>query len=96
MSGYVLKRAESELDWVLSWANGYLEPGEYVDADMGWSILPVDSDNDLRIEAQSVDRTTSQAVLSRGIPGKFYMVSARIRTDQGRMLERSVVMRVAA
>ena len=96
MSGYVLKKATSELDWVLSWANGYLQPGEYVEADLGWRILPVEAEDDLMVAAQRFDSTASYAAFSGGVPGKVYMVSAQVRTDQGRELEPSIVTRIAA
>lgn len=95
MGGYVLKKASSELDWVLSWANGYLEPGEYVEADLGWRVLPVEGAEDLRVVSQRIERTASHAVVAGGVPGKVYMVSASVRTTFGRDLERSVVMRIA-
>lgn len=96
MSGYLLKNASSELDLVLSWANGFLETGEVVEADLGWCILPVECEEDLKIEIQRFDCTASYAVVSGGVPGKVYMVSAHVRTSKGRDLERSTVMRIAA
>lgn len=90
-----MKSASSELDLVLSWANGFLEPGEIVEADLGWCVLPVENDDDLKIELQRFDCTASYAVVSGGVPGKVYMVSAHVRTSNGRDLERSTVMRIA-
>ncbi|MHA3914577.1 phage fiber-tail adaptor protein [Halovulum sp. GXIMD14793] len=95
MGGYVLKTASSELDWVLSWDNGYLDAGEFVDADLGWRVLPVEAADDLRVISQHVERTASHAVVAGGVPGKVYMVAARVRTTFGRELERCGVIRIA-
>ncbi len=95
LGGYVLKRASSELDWVLSWAIGYLKPGELVEADLGWRVLPVEGPEDLRVISQRIEQTASHAVVAGGVPGKVYMVCASVRTTLGRDLERCVVMRIA-
>ena len=95
MSGYVQKSADKAADCVVDWNQGYLEPGEAVEADLGWSLVPADGCGDARIEVQGVDARRSFAKVADGVPGRVYMLSARALTTMGRELERAIVLRVA-
>ena len=96
MSGYLLKAAEQDALAAIDWSEGYLEPGEYVDADLGWTISPHGVAEVPRIKRQAVDLTTSYARIAEGDVGAVYMLAARARTNTGRDLERSIVLRIAA
>ncbi len=96
MSGYVLKSAGSELQYALNWRRGYLETGEKVAEDLGWRVLPVESAEDLSVVAQRVEPGASHVTVAGGVPGRTYMVCAKVRTSEGRELERAVVMEIAA
>ena len=51
--------------------------------------------DELRITEQRHDRTTSKAAFSGGVPGRFYLISNRVRTFDDRVLARSIVMQIA-
>jgi len=92
MSGYVLKAAEAVTDATVNWREGYLEPGEYIDGDLGWSVEPSGAE----IIAQDFDDSSSRARIARGLPGQVYMLCARAMTNTGRRIERALVLRIAA
>lgn len=96
MSGYVLKPADADIVHEIDWSVGHLDDGEKISADLGWSVLPdLGGADELRIMEQRHDRTTSKAVFSGGVPGRFYLISNRVRTFDDRVLARSIVMRIA-
>lgn len=95
MSGYILKTADDDVDLPVRWRTENLKPGERVREDLGWQITPVATDSDLAIAEQHLACDTSFALLAGGVPGKTYMVSAQARTDKGRELVRSYVIRIA-
>ncbi len=92
MSGYVLKAAEAVTEATVNWRRGYLEPGEFVDGDLGWSVSP----SGPRIICQRFDDGASHARVAAGRAGQTYMLAARVLTNTGRTLERSLVLRIAA
>jgi len=95
MSGYFLKDPNSELELSVDWRAGYLQQGERVSDDLGWSIRPVeDVPDELRVMLQECGATRSSATFAGGIPGRIYMVSSRIMTTLGRELERTLMFRV--
>lgn len=96
MSGYLLKPKGHETLASIDWSQGYLEPGEYVDADLGWSVVPAGDAGDAEVRVQSFDDKTSYARVREGVPGKVYMLCARALTNTGRALERAIVLRIAA
>ncbi|MEO0913019.1 MAG: hypothetical protein AAFY59_08515, partial [Pseudomonadota bacterium] len=95
MSGYILKTAEEDVDLPVRWRTDKLMPGERVREDLGWQITPVAGEEDLAVSEQHLTCDTSFALLAGGVPGKTYMVSAQARTDKGRDLVRSYVIRIA-
>ena len=96
MSGYVLKSPGSELQYALDWRQGYLENGEKVVDDLGWRVLPIETIHDLNVVSQHVDQAASHVKVAGGVPGRTYMVCARVLTSAGRELERAVVMQIAS
>ncbi|MBL4872005.1 MAG: hypothetical protein JKY41_01095 [Rhodobacteraceae bacterium] len=95
MSGYFLKDPNSELELSVDWRAGYLQQGERVSDDLGWSIRPVeDVPDELRVVLQECGAARSTATFEGGIPGRIYMVSSRILTTLGRELERTLMFRV--
>lgn len=95
MSGYVLKTAGARADCTIDWTEGYLEAGESVVEDLGWSVAPVTGPEDATVAAQRIGDKISEAVILRGVPGKVYMVSAEVLTSRGRQFARSIVLRIA-
>lgn len=96
MTAFVLKQVGKRLDYVLDWRSGYLEPLETIIDDLGWEIPnSPDGKRDLRITEQHHDFYRSWAEFSGGIPGKFYLVSNKVRTSRGRVLSQSIVVRIA-
>jgi hypothetical protein len=97
MSGYVLKDAEANLVFALDWRRGYLRSDERIAKDLGWHVTPTnDADAPLEIPAQGHDECRSWVWFSGGERGRVYIVAARVLSDQARVLERSIVVRIAA
>jgi hypothetical protein len=95
MSLYVLKSAESELEITLSWQGAWLMPGERIEADLGWCVVPVGQADDLKVVSQTHGTTASTAVLAGGRKGRAYMVTASVQSNLGRTLDRAIVVRIA-
>lgn len=95
MSGFVLKAGHRPLKVELDWSRGYLKPRERVTADLGWSVQPQAGRDDPTVAEQAHDAERSWAVFSGGVPGRFYMVSHRVRTTDDRVLSRAIVLRIA-
>jgi hypothetical protein len=96
MSGYLLKLADRDAACVLDWRGGFLDPGETVAADLGWSVQPqAPSAGDLVVTEQRHDGSRSWARFAGGVPGRVYLMAARVETSAGRTLERTVVLRIA-
>lgn len=96
MSAYILKPADEALSHVLDWRHGYLQTGETVVDDLGWTIHPCDGGpRALFVGEQHHDFYRSWAEFRGGVPGRFHLVSARVQTSRDRVLMRSVVLRVA-
>lgn len=95
MSGYLMKPAGGEAEARIDWREGYLEPGEWVEGDLGWSVAPADGAEAPRIMGQAVEPGASLARVGQGVPGQVYMLCARAVTNTGRALERAIVLRIA-
>lgn len=94
MSGYFFKDPDSELELSIDWQNGSLRRFEKVCDDLGWSIRPLEDPLELRVVHQECTPTMSKATFSGGVPGRMYIVTAYIRTSEGRQFERSIMFRV--
>jgi hypothetical protein len=95
MSRYLLKAADRAAAVGIDWRQGYLAPGETVEADLGWHVHD-DAGGTLVVAEQRHDAARSSASLTGGVPGRVYMLAGRVRTSAGRRLERTVVVRIAA
>ena len=96
MSGYFVKNPTSTLDYTFDWGFQLLEGGETITTDEGWSVDPDDSgDGGLSVLVTASTATTTTAHLTGGVAGAAYLVSSAIQTDQGRRIERSLIVRVA-
>lgn len=96
MSGYFVKNPTSTLDYTFDWGFQLLESGETIASDLGWTVDPDDGSADrLVITTTNSTATTTTAHLSGGVPGSAYLVASAIETDQGRRIERSLIVRVA-
>ena len=96
MSGYFLKNPGSLLDYSFDWGFQLFEPGETIETDLGWTVVPDNAvDGGLALDQTSTTATTTTAFLSGGKPGEAYLVCSRIRTTRGREVQRSMTIRVA-
>lgn len=96
MSGYFVKNPTSTLDYTFDWGFQLLEGGETIASDEGWSIDPANGgDGGLVLNSTSATQTSTTAHLTGGVAGDAYLVSSAIQTDQGRRIERSLIVRVA-
>ncbi|MEM8786761.1 MAG: hypothetical protein AAGE76_00710 [Pseudomonadota bacterium] len=96
MSGYLLKEPGVSVEAKIDWREGYLEPGEYIDGDLGWVVVPARGGDDARVTLQQFDDGASYAWITKGVAGRVYMIAAQALTNTGRVLERALVLRVAA
>ncbi len=96
MSGYLLKPADQDAVACIDWTQGYLEPGEFIDGDLGWALLSTGPGDPPKVVVQSFDDANSYAQLREGAAGGVHMLVARAVTNMGRELERSIVVRIAA
>ncbi len=96
MSGYFLKNPGSLLDYSFDWGFQLFEPGEEIESDLGWTIVPDDqATGGLVLDSTSSTTTTTTAFLAGGLPGNAYLVCSRIRTTLGREVQRSMTIRIA-
>lgn len=96
MSGYFVKNPTSTLDYTFDWGFQLLEGGEIISSDEGWNIDPDNAtEGGLALSATSATQTSTTAHLTGGVAGDAYLVSSAIQTDQGRRIERSLIVRVA-
>ena len=96
MSGYALKSSAQTTTCLMDWQKGYLAPGERITADLGWSVQPCHEETgELEVVEQRHDLLRSWAKLINGVPGRVYIVSNRVRTNDDRVLRRAIVMRIA-
>lgn len=96
MSGYFVKNPTSTLDYTFDWGFQLLEGGETIASDEGWTVDPDASGaGGLSVLVTASTPTTTTAHLTDGVAGNAYLVSSAIVTDQGRRIERSLIVRVA-
>lgn len=95
MSGYFMKNPDSVLDYTFDWGFQLLEGGETIAIDGGWTIHPdAAASGGLSVTSTSLTSTTTTAFLSGGNPGETYLICSRIRTNQGREVQRSLTVRI--
>ena len=95
MSGYFLKSPDSALDFSFDWGFQFLEGGETIQTDLGWTVHPdTVAAGGVVVDSAVSTPTTTTAVLSGGLPGEAYLVSSRIRTTAGREIQRSLTVRI--
>ncbi len=95
MNGTILKDPHSELKFCFDWRTGYLNKNEELADDLGWTVQPVIGDPAcLCMIEQGHGRHCSYVVLSGGVPGQTYLLTATVRTDKGRVLTRAMVLRI--
>jgi hypothetical protein len=95
MSEYLMKNPATTLVHSFDWAE-FLS-GETIAVDQGWAIHPDSiSTGALVIGGETLSGTTTSAEISGGLPGEAYLISSTIRTDTGREIQRSILLRVAS
>jgi len=96
MSGFFHKCPVRELNLRLDFRQAGLGSEEKIVGDEGWSIHPdQQTRTSLKVISAMIAGTVAQACLIGGDPGQTYFATAHIRTDLGRSLKRTVVVRVS-
>ncbi|MEM9059819.1 MAG: hypothetical protein AAGD13_05090 [Pseudomonadota bacterium] len=96
MSNYFVKNPASSLDYTFDWGFQFLDAGEAISTDIGWSIAPDEAaTGGLAVDSTSSSASSTTVILSGGEPGKAYLVASRIQTTASREIERSLIVRVA-
>lgn len=95
MSAYFVKNPDSALDFTFDWGFQFLEGGEVIQTDTGWTIIPDTAvTGGLAVQSSSNTPTTTTVFLSGGVPGEAYLVCSAIVTDRGRAIQRSMTVRI--
>ncbi|NOZ43302.1 MAG: hypothetical protein GXP02_09105 [Alphaproteobacteria bacterium] len=94
MGGQFLKDPNAVIDYAVDWSVNYLLAGELITAS-NWFILPQGAVADLSIDhvVPTVAGVTTVFVTG-GIAGRVYQLTNRITTDQGRIDDRSLSIRI--
>lgn len=87
---YYLKDPQSRVDYAIEWT-GYVD-GQVVAASE-WAVDPAEPGG-IAVDAAGHDLTRAAATLSGGVPGHVYQVTNRVTLSDGRIDERSIVLRV--
>ena len=96
MSGYYVKNPGTVLDLTFDWGVQFLESGETIATDQGWTVHPDDaSGGGISVQSSASTSTTTTAFLAGGRAGDAYLVSSSILTSQGREIRRAMTVRVA-
>ena len=96
MSGYFVKNPGTDLDLAFDWSVGFLESGETIDTDQGWTVHPDEpGSNGITVLSSASNSTTTSVILEGGRPGDAYLVSSSILTTAGRDIRRAMTVRVA-
>ena len=94
MSGYFTKSPGSNLDYTFDWGFQFLDPGETITADLGWTVTPDDAGG-VQVQSNTSTATTTTAFLGGGEAGHAYLVRSRIATSTGRTVERALTLRIS-
>lgn len=87
-----IKDPDATLDWVFDWAT-WLRSGETI-ATSTWTVSAGIVLESSGIYAPTNTVSTATAWLSGGSPGEPYILSNKVTTNQGRIDERSITIRV--
>ncbi len=86
-----LKDPGASLDWTVDWAAGYLD-GQTITGSQ-WAALP-DESGGVAIGASALQPTRTAATLTGGVPGHVYRITNRVTMSDGRIDERTLILRV--
>ena len=89
--GIFLKDPAASIDYAVDWGAGYLA-GQTVTTS-SWLAEPVEDDG-VRIAAEIHGPTRTGATFAGGVPGNIYRVANRVTLSDGRVDERSLVLRI--
>jgi hypothetical protein len=87
---YYLKDPHSRVDYAIDWS---VHLGGQAITDSLWSVTPAEAGG-IAIEDSHFDGGASTARLSGGLVGHVYSVGNRITLADGRIDERSIILRV--
>ena len=88
----LLKDPGAVLDYSIDWGAQYLGEGELL-ATSDWSVAP-DEPGGVAIASSQFEPLTATVTAAGGIAGHIYRLANRITTAEGRVDERSIVVRV--
>ena len=87
---FYLKDPQSRVDYAIDWG-GYLD-GQGIAAS-AWAVAPAE-DGGIAVDAASFDLQRAAATLTGGKAGHVYSVTNRVTLTDGRIDERSILLRV--
>lgn len=88
-----LKDPSAVVDYSIDWGGDYLQPGEAI-LSSDWSVFP-EEDLGLHVDQDNQPEPGLTLVfVSGGRPGVIYRLTNHISTDQGRIDERALTIRV--
>ncbi len=88
---YYLKDPGASIDYSFDWNAGYLS-GQTV-ATSAWSVVPGEADGVRVVSASSTLRQTG-ALVAGGVAGRVYRLTNLVTLSDGRVDERTLVLRV--
>lgn len=89
-----IKDPDAVIDYSIDWQANYLLGGEQI-TDSSWYITPQGAVSDLAIDQiPAIVAGVASVFVKSGIAGKSYQLTNHITTDQGRIDERSLTIRV--
>lgn len=89
---FLLKGPDAVLDYSIDWGADYLAAGELLAASE-WSVAP-DEAGGVSVAGSDFDASTTTVKAAGGIAGRLYSLVNRITTAEGRIDDRSILVRV--
>ena len=87
---FYLKDPQSRVDYAMDWSG---DLGAQTIAESAWSISPEEAGG-VVVDSASFDNNRSTARLSGGVIGHVYQIGNRVTLSDGRIDERSILLRV--
>jgi len=88
----LLKDPEAVLDYAIDWGAEYLGEGDLLAASLWW--VEPDEPDGVAIAGDDFSPAVSTVKAAGGVPGRIYRLNNRVVTQNGRIDDRSIVLRV--
>lgn len=89
--GFYLKDPQSRVDYAIDWSAHYVD-GQTIAAS-SWTVSPAEPGG-IAVDGSSFDLLRTAATLTGGVAGHVYSVGNRATLSDGRVDERSLIIRV--